>query len=204
MPVNTFTIAATGDDKNAILTFIWNDGGGGSNLHAIGNLGGQPGYHSWLRFQVNIAQGTTLTSAYLKLNNNGTGNGAAGGGVAKLKVHCEDVDNSTMPADASAADARTLTAGVALTPAYTTGVYSLDITSEVQTVINRAGWVANNYLSVFAKDDGAVGNQYLFHRDYGAGSSVAAQLEITTPSSGRSIPLRPSQFKSIVVRGNLA
>lgn len=186
----TYTVPSSADDKNAILIYVWTDTGPSTNTHGIGNVGGQAGYHSWLRFTgVNIAQGTTITTALLKLNNNNAGNGSSGS-AGKIKVHCEAADNSTMPADASAADGRTLTTGTALTPSYTTGIYSLDITSEVQAVIDRAGWVSGNALSVFAKDDASATNQAIYHKDYGAGSSVAAQIEITISGGGGSAPFR--------------
>ena len=111
---------------------------------------------TWIPFaNVTINQGQTITSATLKL----TSTSSLSTTTVKIKIGCEDADNPSMPADWAAVDAREITTDVTLdnnVPAWTAGtVYTYNITTAVQEVLNRVGFSNGNTIAVLIFDDGS-------------------------------------------------
>ena len=112
-----------------------------------------------MRFQtVGVPQGATILWAYVQFQAGQTN----GGVTVNTLVSCEDADDTiTFFAGAPGfADfmGRPRTAGVAWSPgAWTMGqfYYTPDIATEVQTVVDRVGWAANNNMVVFVDEDGS-------------------------------------------------
>lgn len=170
------TISANGNDFNhsgGTISNPWS-----STVLLIGNSGGS--WDGLLHFTgVSVPQGTTITSALLKI---GGAAGVGGVGSPAVIIHAEDADNPTLPSGGGDLTGRTLTSGVAFTPSLTSGTYSFDITSAVQTVINRAGF-AGDKMNIMFKNNGSASNNFLlvFQHENGSGYGV---LEITYSAGG--------------------
>jgi hypothetical protein len=111
---------------------------------------------TYIPFVVAIPQGKQIVSATLRWVATDTRTELFNIGIA-----CEAADNSSVPADSTALYAKSLTTGTTVgVPAYTDGVeYSNTVTTSVQAVISRAGWVAGNTLAIIIDDAGATGSQ---------------------------------------------
>lgn len=191
MPTLNLQVGANADDVyhvgssawNAITTNAW-----------IGNNGGSGG-DRWSRFtNVTIPQGATITAATMQFFS--TSAGAVNGFAATIK--CDASDNSTVPADGSAWSARTFTTGTAWTMSspYTTGAFitTADITAEIQAIINRAGWVSGNAISVDVRNNASPSNAYIAAQTHEGSAGNSAKLDITY-SSGVVIPVFMNQYR---------
>ena len=129
---------------------------------------------------VSIPPGASITLAQLKVYTNYP---LSQSDNAEMKLHCNAADDAVPPTDASEANALALTTGVNWDLSgvpWSTGTWytSVDISSEVQEVIDRPGWVENNSLMVVGKDDGSLNSQDRVIADYYAGSALAMQLYV--------------------------
>jgi hypothetical protein len=110
---------------------------------------------SWIRFPgVDIAQGTELTSAKLKVRASGSD-----GGALDVNVYCNAVDDAVAPTNYTEAAALSKTTAYAAwtVPSFTSGNdYEIDITAAVQEIIDREGFSPDNAIMVLIDDgDGA-------------------------------------------------
>jgi hypothetical protein len=154
------TLGANGDDVRAAGGA--NDAGKRPNLGVIADEAIlSPGSHTnndeWsaaCRFTgVTIAQAATINSATFSMRANGTYD--ASPGVVKYWVCCQAADNAGALATSGSTDMDGATRpGTTADSTWTvTSVtagtrYSVDITSAVQEVINRAGWASGNAIVV--------------------------------------------------------
>ncbi len=133
----------------------------------------------WHNFAgVAVPQGTTILSATLKIRAGGQP-GASGNVLAKSAA--EIADDSVMPANYAAYSARVLSSGVAWTAATSgsiTDLQSIDVTADVQTIVNRAGWVSGNAISFRTYDNGSAADVRLGSHLSGSGDTQA-ELSIT-------------------------
>jgi len=137
-------------------------------------------YRSGARFTgINITQGSTILSAYLRLK-------AWGylGSLVNAIVKGENSDNALTFSDAANFDARTrTTASVNWAPAaWVTGTWydSPNIASIIQEIVNRIGWTKGNAIVIFWEDQTGWDVQdltYAYSFDHGA--LEAPQLIIT-------------------------
>lgn len=139
------------------------------------------GYWIGYRFlNVTIPQGATINSANLQYYVTSTTRDDN-----EQDVYCEDVDDSaTFTTGASNISSRTLTTAKTTVSADSVGVgfYTVSITSAVQEVINRAGWVSGNDLSVIMD---ALTGVNLAPDTYDNSPTNAAKLDIDyTAASG--------------------
>ena len=116
---------------------------------------------AFMRFTtIPIAKDTTIISAKLQLRAYTSLSGA----TCNVKVLLEAADNPSAPTSNSDVNGRSLTTGTAWNSveAMTGGTWydSVDITNEVQEVVNRAGWASNNAVIVYIKDNGSSTNAY--------------------------------------------
>jgi hypothetical protein len=92
------------------------------------------------------------------------------GTVCNVKIHLEDDANPTRPTNRTDLLGRSLDSGTAWNslPAWSDGTTydSPDIASQVQDIIDKTGWAANNSMSVHMRDNGS---------DYGAFRTASAR-----------------------------
>lgn len=118
-------------------------------------------YESGIRFKsVSIPQGAYIVRAYIKL----TADANLAGSTVNVLLTCDDVDNSAIFSTYAdfAGRART-TANVAWSPGIWvsgTAYDTPDIASAVQEVVQRAGWVSGNSLSVLIDDNTSTAGAY--------------------------------------------
>jgi len=139
------------------------------------------GYHTGLVFRnVTIPQGAEIVSAKVRFiaswdySNN----------TCNVKVHCEDADDATAATSGSQLNGLSLTTGVAWNAigSWLDGVAydTPDISSEVQIVIDRSGWVSGNDLGIHLLDNSSSSSAYRQPSAFEAyGGTEAAELIIT-------------------------
>ena len=139
-----------GDDSGAFSStgtqlYMGNVGGGLSTLGIA---------KSWIRFVVPLSS-MTIESAILYIRS--TGNYSST--TVKIKIGCEAADNPSAPTSWNDLNARALTStyysdnNVA---GWTTGIEkSYDVTSSVQEILNRGGWVAGQTMAILIVDWGS-------------------------------------------------
>ncbi|MCP4710028.1 MAG: hypothetical protein GY869_15500, partial [Planctomycetes bacterium] len=129
--------------------------------------------HGGVRFrQLNIPQGATVNNATLKLKVSG-----APTGTLKSQIYGDNADDAAlwssgnMPTGITKTTAKTATAGIVL------GWNSVDVTAQVQEIVNRGGWVKDNDMRFGLLNTGAA-TQYFTFFDYASSAANAAILEI--------------------------
>lgn len=142
---------------------------------------------------VTIPQGSTISSATFQLNANATYN--AGANVVKFYVSCEASDDAPALTTGNG-DLRSTTRP--RTTAFSTWTqtsvvvstwYSVDITSAVQEIINRAGWVSGNAIVVLidTHEDCTTG-EWQDYNSYDGSPSSAPKLDIDYVGAGGGQP----------------
>ena len=152
---------------------------GWSSSSSTLRMGESFGYNDgYFRFQAfTPEQAGNITNAYLTIPAN---NGSSG--TANLVIYAEDVDNAAQIASAADYDGRTRTggsvtwdvSGVALGGTATTP----DISSLLQTVIDRAGYLPGNAIQIFIEDNGSASNNYLDIKTFDASPSAPSTLTV--------------------------
>lgn len=151
MGAGTFYPAVGADDG------FWQPGffdGASFNLR-FGDIGGGA-YHSFIRFpSVNIPQGNTIDSAFVRFISNENRSGT----TVDVNIYFNDVDNAVAPTDFTEAGNLSLTTNLAnWSPgAWTDGSQedTPSIISALQEVINRVGWSSGNALQLVIKNNGS-------------------------------------------------
>jgi hypothetical protein len=118
-------------------------------------------YKTWMPFMVNIAQGTTITSAKLVMTSQRTGSHSN----VRVKLGCDSRDDCvTGPTNYADLNSRSMTAAYTTEnplPSATIGMtYLYDVTDAVQEIINRTGWVSDQTLAILSMDAGSTGNAF--------------------------------------------
>lgn len=109
---------------------------------------------TWIPFTVNIAKGTPVLSATLKLIASTT----SGSASDTVGFGCEAADNPSNPTDKADLFTRVFTAA---TYNYSIGqyvsgtTYTYDITNAVQEILNRSGWAYGNVMAVLTRWSGS-------------------------------------------------
>jgi hypothetical protein len=142
-------------------------------------------YHFLARFpNVTLAQGEAITSAIFKFDqlNNYTGTGGTSG-----NAHMENSDNAAvLTTTASDISSRPRTSSALTNPGATQAVWQtngINVTAQVQAVLNRAGWASGNAMAFMFIGSGVEGSfvqPYLW--DYFTGTVYLSRLEIVTPT----------------------
>ena len=144
------------NDDGVLVSGAWNKSY--AYLSMGKDSGGSPRECAIIFKRLTIPQGAVITTAILSLYAQYSG---AVNNV-DLKIHCNDVDNPTMPDDTTAFNALALTTGIEwhTVPAWTaTNWYdSPEIKIEIQSIIDRVGWTFDNDLMIVIKDDGSTTN----------------------------------------------
>lgn len=132
-----------------------------------------PDSQAYLRFPgMTIPRGATIASATLTL----TPEWADTGDLAVL-VRGAATDNFAQPTTSAAVSGQALTtASAALNvpnSVWLTGnPVTVDVTSVIQAIVNRSGWLSGNALGLITSDNGTTGMGYFLARDSSSGASA--------------------------------
>lgn len=200
MTTLNLTVTANASDTHA--GSATNDAGKRPNLGVIsdgtllqpGSHGSNDEYSCAARFTgVTIAPGATISQALFSMVADSTYN--AGASVIKYWVCCQAADNAGALATSGSTDLDGSTrAGTTADSTWTqTSVtggtrYSIDITSAVQEVINRAGWASGNAIVVLVDThaDCTLGEwqDYRAYNHASGGTTGGPHLDITYTTGG--------------------
>ncbi len=174
-PAGTYVISSGSDDACQHISYYTDS----ASYVYFGRHTVSEGYYAGYRFNdIAIPQGATITTAYLVL----TQYTSYASAQPILKVAAQDIDDSPTfssgngPMDRSG---QLTTAQIDWTPAAGTSdvqFQSPDITSVVQEVINRAGWVSGNSLSIILAPNEAAVDHRRRSWAYDGSPPKAAQL----------------------------
>ena len=152
---------------------------------AFGSNYGDVNARSFLRFtNLTIPTGSTVTAATITVRS------AFADGTLAARLKMQDADNPAAPTTAAQVTAATLTTAqsaiwtsTAAAWGYDLSHTSPDFSAALQAVINRAGWVSGNAVTVFGVDAGSTGAGYFEPQTV---TAVPARLDVTytPPSSG--------------------
>lgn len=135
-----------------------------------------------LRFSLDIPQGSDVTSAIVTVTKYGST------GSRQVQIKAEDADDAAMPATYSDASSAALTtAAVTATLNGSSSTTNIDITSVIQEIVDRAGWVSGNHVVIHFNPTGASAIQYrMCTIENGSGE---ASMTATYTGSGTSAPI---------------
>lgn len=141
-------------------------------------------YVSGFRFTgVTIPQGATINSAILDFYSSGTAIGTS----PLVKFYGNAIDNATtFNTTTEKPETKTKTTAVVnktftsslWNPATGFGIETVDVATVVQEIINRAGWMSGNALSILAYDNGSVNSTYVGVSTYDSAMNRGAKLTI--------------------------
>lgn len=211
VPVFSHTLGAyykTGDATKRLVAKYYQAGGSSSLSPAVDSDDGRWGnslfgpasvnasfgigatYKSFFRFPDFPANnGDTISSAILTMTSRGTGSSAA------LDALCcfNDVDDATAPTTYAGAEALVLTAGTAWSSVPDVAQYSNyttpDCASDLQNVINRAGYALGNAIMMVIK--GVSGTGWRMVYDIYDDPTYKASLAIVISASGTTQAINP-------------
>jgi len=161
-------------------------------------------FDAGLRWQsVNIPNASTIDSATLSIYIS-----AVGGSLSTDITGIDEDDTATWSAGSRPSQRARTTAKVTANAAnwgnYGAGKWAtIDITSIVQEIVDRAGWVANNDLAIAIDDTAGSGTNYMSMRCYEyAGNVSGAKLDVVygTPPTGAAIM---NQFQNYNIGADL-
>jgi hypothetical protein len=144
------SVSTTALDREAYNSVLTTDG----IAYQVGSESGAE-HRSWVPFVLNIPKGATIASAIIKLicyaNDTTT--------TCKIKLGFSAEDNAATPGTYTVLMALTQTSNVTLdnnVPSWTAGVeYTYDITTSLQEIVNRAGWVSGNTAALILANNGS-------------------------------------------------
>jgi hypothetical protein len=179
------TITADADDGFQKNDLVWNTSYGGTGDSIIYDPANAEHMFPGWRFQtVAVPQGATINSATLTLNITKIG----GGTGSAATVFGSAVDDA--PAWANNAGPREMTKTTASASfgawggSASLGSKTITVTSIVQELVNRAGWVSNNDMAFAAFFTEADNVAYSYFDDLAGGSSNVAALSIDYTAAG--------------------
>jgi len=169
---------------------FWDDTGYWNGTSTTLSIGSDPDAtskpsHVYFPFaSVAVSSRAVVTSAILTVNVITSRNGT----TCKCKAYCNDIDTSVPPGNRTQGEALVLTtAYTSKTFADATGLVTIDITTAVQEVFDRVGWVTGNKLGVILRDDASSsGRDRLLEAIEGAGTAEAI-IDIVINSGGQVI-----------------
>lgn len=187
--IASFQVAATTEDGYESNNTTWDDtpGAGYSGF----------GYYNavlfdieaGLRFNnVTLAQGTTLTGAYLQVYASSADSAGTAASVHG-KIYADDVDDAAAWAAGSRpSQITTTTAAIDWDPSsFGDGwVSSPTITTVIQEILNRGSWASGNDLRIAIWNDGTTGVNVYSFSDYDLGSAIAPKLIVSYASGSSS------------------
>lgn len=138
----------------------------------------------WRFTTVPVAQGATISLAELKVNVKIAYLGGGGG-----TIYGAVEDSAAAWTNATRPHLRTKTsASAVLTRQGTAGIKTFNVTSIVQEIVNRAGWVSNNHLALFTVTYETTTGQFTSFEDFSHAGTDEAVLEITLAAAATNYP----------------
>lgn len=183
MAIFTEQIQAAADDCTRITGAApsWNNT---DTTIAVGDDGASSNYNGAFRFSgVTIPQGATISAATVTVKASNTNSSIS----AISFFSCENVDNATQITSGADFDSRSLTGLISWTLSSfvaNTTYTSTDISSEIQTVVNRIGWVSGNALQIFWYNSNSTSGAFrkIFSYDNLPANSMSLSITYTTPA----------------------
>lgn len=175
-------VAAGLDDANCASGATWIDDGTDCSW---GNWDSTD-WESWLRFiNVTIPRDAIIYSAILRC----VAMSNQSGGVVRLKILAEAVDDAVRVTSCADRAGRTKTTAQVdwdnLAAQIDGDPYdSIDFTSVIQEIVNRAGWVSGNAINIFVNEDGCDANAARNAASYEHATYNSVQLRITYSLAG--------------------
>ena len=170
--------SSTGGDDAYYRTDYWNTA---SATILMGNYTGNYPCDGYFNFSsVTIPQGATITNAYVKFKAAQNQSGAN----CDLTIVGNDVDNAVSPTSYTEYPLLVLTTATVAwdnVPAWSINTLydSPDISTIIEEIVNRAGWVSGNNLALMFRDNGSSIGHSRNPYGYEAGAGNAAQLYVT-------------------------
>lgn len=203
--MTTYTVAASTDDTNSQSNATAQASTGNvvaadltSTILSPGSHGGSDYWYVGARFTgVAVAQGATISAATFSMKAQSS---YSSGGTIKLRVGAQAADNGATfstavgnrvgntarprtTAESAAWDVKTVTGGTR---------YSIDVTSVVQEIVNRAGWASGNAIVMIVTVDSSTtsGEWQDFYAwdDATNRTTNPPQLDITVGAAATSLP----------------
>ncbi|GEM_PF-1753555 len=179
---STYQISATADDGIEVANTTWVDNNAYVAFGRYDAGGGE--LDAGLRFNnVAIAQGSTISSAFLQVY----GNTANSLGSATLgRIYADDVDDAAAWGSSSRpSQITTTTASIDWDPTVwgDTWMTSPDIASVIQEIVSRGGWASGNDLRLAIWSDGSANNNVISFVDYTTSSTNSPILYVTVGST---------------------
>jgi hypothetical protein len=146
----------------------------------VGAESGDDDVQTWIPFTVNLAKGTQLISATLDLIAAATSSAV----TSNIQVGCEAADNASNPSSKADLFGRSMTSAYSVVTLlqYVLGAgYSYDVTSALQEVLDRSGWVYGNQAAVLIRDVDTADKPHLAYSSE-AGGIYRPYLTIVVPS----------------------
>lgn len=150
-------------------------------------------FDSWIPFtNVKVPNKQQILTATLKVVCSVSGSNT----TCKQRFYCEGVDNATtQPTSWTDISGRTLTTAYLENlnmPAWTAGVeYSFNMTSPVQEIFNRTGWVYGNALAIMIIDQGSTASAERWFASEENATYPQALLELILPGGVNPISISP-------------
>lgn len=189
MAIVTRAIVSSGDDGYIVGSGFYSSGTSiqfGNNNSNIANC--------FLRFtNITIPRNVEIVSATVTF----VAFSSLSGKTLNVNIHLCNEDNASAPTSAATYNAKTLTTGIAYNdvPAFSSGNArtSDSFASEVQTVVNRAGWSSGNAICIMIKDNSSSLNAYRLAHSYDSSAENAPSLSIeyATPIIGVKYSMPP-------------
>lgn len=156
--------------------------------------------NGWRWLALPVPQGTTVISAYMTLYSANV----KAGTTAKAIFYGVAEDSAT----AFANNAANIPGGKTKTTASVAKDFvvanwgtvgfndtdTIDVTSLVQEIINRAGWVSGNNIAIVARDNGSSNTNYIGHSTYNSDPTRGAKLTVTFLTGAE--PTAPSSLSA--------
>lgn len=208
LPVNLsateFQVATgTSDARNVTGSGTYNDT---VVTQHLGKFSATTSYVTGLRFpNVTVPNAATITNAYVTLYSAGV----TAGTTAKTTWTGDDADNSAVFSSSSKPEDRTDTTASTnkdftvsgwTTTGFKTGD-TVDVTAIVQEIVDRAGWVAGNYLSIICANNASSNTNYIGISTYDSAIDRGAKLTVEYTVSG--VPDDPSSFTATQSGANI-
>jgi type IV pilus assembly protein PilY1 len=148
------------------------------NTLVFGRNSSSVAYNLLLRFQVNVPKDSAIISSQLVFRNIAFSTLYTTNYIIRL----EDTDDASVISTYSGAVNAVKTTGVSWASGSVSSgstYVSSDISTLIQNMVNRTGWVSGNYINVFVENDGNSNGSVKYARSYEEDPTVAPRINIT-------------------------
>lgn len=156
------------------------------------NFFGNDVYAAWRWANVNIPQGTTITSATLRLTDSQNGSPSVNTRFYGIK----QTDTADMTSDPVGRTKTSASKTYSQSGQSTNTVRSIDVTALVQEIINQGGWSSGNHLGIITQENGSSNDNILRFYSYSGDANKCAELEINWGGPSPSASVSPSSSVS--------